>query len=264
MDRISHGESLKTQVSESLLVLCEEKYAAEVETLLGSSPAVRVSNETAVFCAIGNDAHALVRCFLDAGWNVRRLLDRFHLVSPPGTEQDPILARALFELVSTQYEALIDTERNIQNYKILFELFALHRSSDVGKLVIDFGCGTGLGLIPAQQDGIKLVGVDPSPSMRELARRRGLPAFSLEEIVASRFQCDGVVCSYILHLLDDCVDLGRVWGMLRSGGILVGNFHKGKGKALAEECLQRLGGVAGLIAFSQNGEHGDYLVFRKP
>jgi SAM-dependent methyltransferase len=55
--------------------------------------------------------------------------------------------------------------------------YAYYLLGDVrGKTVLDFGCGTGENIIPLKRRGANVIGIDISPDLIELAKRRALDA----------------------------------------------------------------------------------------
>ena len=50
--------------------------------------------------------------------------------------------------------------------------FYLDEARSAGGSVLEFGCGTGRVAIPIAQEGIEIVGLDSSPAMLDLARRK--------------------------------------------------------------------------------------------
>ncbi len=78
-----------------------------------------------------------------------------------------------------------------------------------GGTIVDVGCGTGLVLERLAAHGHTLIGVDGSPRMLELARRRfaetervSLRIGELEHLPLSDGEADGVCISLVLHHLD--------------------------------------------------------------
>jgi ubiquinone/menaquinone biosynthesis C-methylase UbiE len=98
-------------------------------------------------------------------------------------------------------------------------------------LVLDLGCGTGVVTLAAAERGFRVVGVDHSPEMIEIARRK-VDAAGLAERVeleageADRLrfgdgEFDGVLCQGLLHHLPElgsCLD--EVDRVLKPGGFL--------------------------------------------
>jgi ubiquinone/menaquinone biosynthesis C-methylase UbiE len=100
-----------------------------------------------------------------------------------------------------------------------------------GGLVLDLGCGTGVVALSAAARGFRVIGVDHSPEMLEIARRKvdaaGLAGrVELESGEADRLrfddgEFDGVLCQGMLHHLPElgsCLD--EVDRVLKPGGFL--------------------------------------------
>jgi SAM-dependent methyltransferase len=90
--------------------------------------------------------------------------------------------------------------------------------------VLDVGCGRGdLGAALLRR-GLRVSGIDPSPSACELARERGIDARlgTLETVSLDDASFDAAVMTHSLeHVVDPRGDLGRVRRLLRPGGTLV-------------------------------------------
>jgi ubiquinone/menaquinone biosynthesis C-methylase UbiE len=100
-----------------------------------------------------------------------------------------------------------------------------------GALVLDLGCGTGVVTLAAAARGFRVVGVDHSPEMLEIARRKVHAAgladrveLEVGEVDHLRFgddDFDGVLCQGLLHHLPElgsCLD--EVDRVLEPGGFL--------------------------------------------
>lgn len=93
--------------------------------------------------------------------------------------------------------------------------------------VLEIGCGTGQATLPLAQRGCTMVGVELSPDMAALARRR-LNGFPDAQIVVSAFEdwplphegFDLVVSATAFHWLDPRVRMIKAADALRPGGIL--------------------------------------------
>lgn len=93
-----------------------------------------------------------------------------------------------------------------------FELeYAFHLLGDVnGKMVLDLGCGTGINLIPLIKRGARTIGIDISPDLIRLARKRlddaqlesDLRAGSAYDTGLADESVDVVYCMSLVHHLD--------------------------------------------------------------
>jgi SAM-dependent methyltransferase len=95
-----------------------------------------------------------------------------------------------------------------------------------GTHALEVGCGSGLFTEMFAARGARLLAVDISPDLLEYARRRGLPAGRVEfrEVEFERCALDGpfdaVIGSSVLHHLEQPAALGRMFDLLRPGGVL--------------------------------------------
>lgn len=110
-----------------------------------------------------------------------------------------------------------------------------------GMSVLDVGCGTGTHLDVYRQAGCDLHGIDTSPAMLEIARRRlGDDAdLRLGDATAMPFEDDSVdlaCCMFVLHEMDHDIRLGTLGEMKRvvkpDGHILLIDFHAGRARPL--------------------------------
>jgi ubiquinone/menaquinone biosynthesis C-methylase UbiE len=112
-----------------------------------------------------------------------------------------------------------------------FELeYAFHLLGDVqGKTVLDFGCGTGENIVPLAERGARVIGMDISPDLIALARKRlndaGLEA-RLE--VGSAYDTglpdesvDVVFCIALIHHLDIARVVTEMRRILVPGGAVI-------------------------------------------
>lgn len=108
--------------------------------------------------------------------------------------------------------------------------YAYHLLGDVvGKNVLDLGCGKGENLVPLAERGAHVTGIDISPELVGLARRRmeiarvkavvqmgsayhtGLPNESI----------DAIFCIAVIHHLDISHVRDEMWRVLKRGGVVV-------------------------------------------
>jgi SAM-dependent methyltransferase len=118
-----------------------------------------------------------------------------------------------------------------------------------GATLVDLGCGTGLLAAAASAEARRVVGVDPSPAMLDVARRRSgevewvEAGFLTYEHVGEPPQL--VHSRHALHHLPDFwkgVALARIHELLAPGGVLilrdlVYDFEPGEAEASIEEWL---------------------------
>jgi len=126
---------------------------------------------------------------------------------------------ATFDEHAEQYDAWFDRHREIY----LAELAAVRELIPVGGKGVEIGIGTGRFAGPL---GIP-VGVEPSPRMAELARRRGLLVFeaTAEALPFSDGEFDFVLMVTVICFLDDVeLALREAHRVLRPEGALVIGF----------------------------------------
>ena len=89
---------------------------------------------------------------------------------------------------------------------------------------LEIGCGTGLFTSYFAESGARVLAVDISRELIELADKRGLPADRVRFLVR-RFEecaldgpCDAVIGSSVLHHIEVAVALPRIYSLLRPGG----------------------------------------------
>jgi SAM-dependent methyltransferase len=90
--------------------------------------------------------------------------------------------------------------------------------------VLDLGCGTGVDALHLESRGVSVYGIDSSPRMVEISRRRGIQAdcCPLERLQYFDLRLDGVISNFgalncLASLAAIADSLGR---MVRSGGCL--------------------------------------------
>jgi SAM-dependent methyltransferase len=197
---------------------------------------------------------------------VRRYLDRFYLW---GYDNAPDVWQRMvdkfFELIAYKYETFIDVERNRENIgNLLLMCHRLGRPTQQAE-VIDYGCGTGLSLTVADGAKSKIVGVDRSKTMRQIARSKGMTVWSFHTLeLKPHNSLAGAFASYVLHLSPSLDGIGLLWDRIRQGGVLVANFHKNHGVERVTEYLQPKGCLIQKIESPTGAErHGVYIAYVK-
>jgi SAM-dependent methyltransferase len=151
------------------------------------------------------------------------------------TREQAELERSALEAAELEISAPSDP-RNVARYlnpsaDTVFPLeYSFHLLGDVsGKRVLDFGCGTGEDAIMLAVRGARVIGIDISPELIELARKRAeVNKVSAEFIVGSAYETglpaesvDVVFVHAILHHLDLERARREVIRVLKPGGTLI-------------------------------------------
>ena len=160
-----------------------------------------------------------------------RVFEDTYLPSKATALERSQLVQLLFrELGPAEYEASIDLATNVGCYEHLYRI-----AQDFGVVanprLLDFGAGPGTILsssIPAHVGA--LFGYDFSTLNQDIAEARGVRIIRLGDNTGETF--DLALSCYVFHYGSlQISDLNFVGGLLRCGGIWVGNFHKGLGTA---------------------------------
>ncbi|WP_437917473.1 class I SAM-dependent DNA methyltransferase [Sorangium sp. So ce302] len=132
------------------------------------------------------------------------------------------------------------------------------------RTIVDLGCGTGVSLVVARELGFDIVGVDPCPSMRRIARARGMQVISSRAFANRHQEYAAAIASYLLHLLASLDVVRSAWEHLSPDGIFMGNCHKGVNHAEVSALLGGLGGTSLRHSVSSDCvSHGPYVAFAK-
>jgi len=216
---------------------------------------------------IGQDTHKLD---LTLGkipkLKARRYLDKFYLwTSVNNLKRRQEVLDKFFAFIAYQYESLIDVQRNLDNIQILLGFLNRLLAPIEGSTIVDYGCGTGLSVASASELKIELVGVDRCPTMRRIASDRGMTIWGPGELARQpKNSLDGAFASYVFHLLPHAGGLRLLWARLRSGGVLVANFHKDQGIDLVDACVSEEHGLIRLLESPFGSErHGRYVAYIK-
>jgi len=108
--------------------------------------------------------------------------------------------------------------------------YAFYLLGDIrGKTVLDLGCGSGENLVPLVKRGANVIGMDISPDLIELCRRRlsdygltaTLKAGSAYTTGLPDESVDIVFSMALLHHLDLPAARAEIWRVLRPGGLFI-------------------------------------------
>ncbi|HEY3973295.1 MAG TPA: methyltransferase domain-containing protein [Candidatus Sulfotelmatobacter sp.] len=108
--------------------------------------------------------------------------------------------------------------------------YAFYLLGDVrGKTVVDLGCGTGENIVPLIERGARVIGIDISPDLIELARQRvqkaGLEAAlkigSAYDTGLESGSVDVIFCIALIHHLDIARARNEMLRILAKGGVVI-------------------------------------------
>lgn len=112
---------------------------------------------------------------------------------------------------SRQYEKWRDEERTQAGFDREMLLFRRMVRPNFGDTLLDVGCGTGLRLLAFREMGLRVIGVDPSPSMLEVAERNVGRQAELHRAPAEDlpFDDNAFNCACVIHTLEFTEDPTR-------------------------------------------------------
>lgn len=128
-----------------------------------------------------------------------------------------------FDKIASRYDALwSDTAvGTAQRFAVWSRVDRVFKKGD---FVLDLGCGTGLDALHFQTRDVRVYGIDSSPEMVEIARKRGIPASccAIQDMQYSEVFFDGVISNFgALNCLESLSSIARSLGqMVRAGGHL--------------------------------------------
>ena len=191
-------------------------------------------------------------------------MDRFWFVLAEKGELQEVVFSEFFEYIADEYERLIDVSRNVENIETLLGQLSAILGNLADHSILDFGCGTGLAIGPLTACGTLFTGVDQSAHMRDLARKRGMPVISMNQLQSRTSAFHGVIASYVFHLFVDEFVLDELWNTVRVGGALVANFHKGNGIERANTFFHRSDcRIVNCEVAAHLQRHGSYFAYIK-
>lgn len=96
-----------------------------------------------------------------------------------------------------------------------------------GSRVVDVGCGAGEQLEDLRRAGLDPVGVEPSQSLVDEIKARGLPAVRglAERLPLESQSVDGVICKVVLPYTDERKAIAEWARVLRPGGRVLAAYH---------------------------------------
>lgn len=188
--------------------------------------------------------------------------DRFTLIVPKNERDRDGFFRAFFDWMADKFESAAEVERNLDNISSLLRVLQDNRMIQEGSRVLDFGCGTGLSVRTAGHCGFDITGFDYSKAMCARAQIAGMSVLNEGDLHLSDGRFDGVIASYVFHLQTGEEHVRRIPGLLKPGGGLSVNFHKGRGREWADRILLKSGMTCCSEAESSSG-HGQVVVYAK-
>jgi ubiquinone/menaquinone biosynthesis C-methylase UbiE len=133
------------------------------------------------------------------------------------------IREAAFDKIACEYDAVwSDTPiGRAQRSAVWSQIDSLFNRGD---LVLDLGCGTGVDALHLESRGVSVYGIDSSPRMIEVARRRGIEAdcCPIERLEYFDMRLDGVISNFgALNCLASLTTIAGALGrMVRPGGHL--------------------------------------------
>lgn len=157
----------------------------------------------------------------------RHLRNGFYI----GTHASDRDIAGLFDRLAPTYEqGEINVGYNLAVYRQLTDRARTAASIETPERVLDFGCGTGVGLdaIVAAAPGAEVLGFDLSPKMRAIAAERGMVPVDEQNgrLELADRSVDLVVGAFLLHLVQSPEWIAEVARVLRPGGAASFNIYK--------------------------------------
>ena len=172
--------------------------------------------------------------------SVIRYMDCFLLILPDNYMQQAVLWRDFYRCFGAYYEDLIDDRWNIECIRMLISHIDARKGFDQSKIVLDFGCGSGLSTKVTVRG--KIVGYEPVEEMRKQAQQRGMELLTREDIQnMPGHTFDAVFSSYVFHMAVLEEDIELVLGHMKEGAVWVANFYKNINLEYMNEVFQRHG-----------------------
>lgn len=246
-----------------LFVFCHESDMKFLSCLFGIDPILH-TNFVGAFELTSN--HSFESLLICKDYHIEKKLDKFYFWVPNNDpEKKGIILSAFFEIIGSQYEDIIDLQRNLENLNNLMWILSKHINILTATLILDYGCGTGQSILAFPDMKRKLIGFDTSNAMRSIANRKGLNVWDCDRLRTQSGEIlSGVFSSYVMHLLTDTIGFELIWKLLKPDGVFVANFHKDVGLSLIDNCVVNLGGQIEYFAFPFGTErHGTYAVYTK-
>ncbi|MCC7386248.1 MAG: class I SAM-dependent methyltransferase [Deltaproteobacteria bacterium] len=137
----------------------------------------------------------------------------------------------LFDRLAPTYEqGEINVGYNLAVYRQLTDRARTAAAIEAPERVLDFGCGTGVGLdaIVAAAPAAEVLGFDLSPKMRAIAAERGMLPVDEQNgrLELGDRSVDLVVGAFLLHLVQSPEWIAEVARVLRPGGAASFNVYK--------------------------------------
>ena len=247
------------------ILVCDDKLANKINKLEPAIPLV-MRYPNICFLDIQGKAENIFQRLLHFGVDLSpKLMDRFFICRQVDSAKRQRLLESFFDVIAPIYEQLVDIQRNYENIQNLMEAAKSYINVSKCCTVIDFGCGIGLSHDVMAQYEMMIVGLDPCPGMRGLAKRRGMRVWGPAELARQPMESiDAAFASYVFHLLPDSGLLRLLWNRLKVGGVITANFHKQEGLVVFETTMNELGGVRmKAVPLRDDTHHGAYRVFAK-
>ncbi len=211
-----------------------------------------ITNYYSLYCNNGKSIHLV------------KHMDQFIIAIPNHQEEREILFEEFFDWIAINYLSMIDDKRNLENINILLNLLRRHNICEQGQLILDFGCGPGLSRNSQGCGKAKIIGFDPSPTMRMLAKQKGMIVWDYDDMERQApGTIDGIFASYVLHNAACSDSLQLAVSLLNKNGIFAANFHKGAERQWADNLFFLLGMQSVFEVNDHIMTHGPQVLYGK-
>lgn len=193
------------------------------------------------------------------GFEYLKVMDRFFLFAD--AEYSEELYALFFDHIASNYEKYINVEQNKDLIRRYFELINLNVNEGTEPAVLDFGSGSGLATqVRASDDAFSpfvLSGFEISSEMEKLSAVAGLKMYNKKTFGRlADHTFDAIIGSYSFHFVTSEKVYQELWRKLKTGGLIIGNFHKNIGLQVALDFFTKNN-----AAITELGDHANGKIF---
>ena len=246
----------------SQYIICHSKDREYIDNYTELKQAHDLDNIAIYSIPIGFDVNTLN---LPSNLILNRYLDLFFiLIQIDDNELSQEVVDSFFEYIANTYDDIVHVNQNIENISNLIEIIKQNNTISEDSILLDYGCGTGLVTKLKEYRSLMIYGYDNCPTMRSISERRGLTVLSEDELYGNKqLMFDSIYASYVFHLYFDEKGFELIWSRLKSNGMIVGNFHKGRGVDRISNFMRDLDPLHQIIQYGSSDKHGAYIGFLK-